>query len=173
MIKRTEFDNRVDYTLDGKFHREDGPAVEFANGNREWWINGIQVEPSVRHFPEEKRKTESEDLIYKSPLEPGQKYLLCTFPAADHVLDYEFLIGTPSLTVDGKIVVPSRSVFRVVNQFRGALSSCPQNQCGKVIHIRLQGLFTPDKTVEVDREGNFYYYGPTDGEIFIDGDNQF
>ena len=26
--------------LNGKYHREDGPALEFANGDREWWING-------------------------------------------------------------------------------------------------------------------------------------
>jgi len=24
----------------GKYHREDGPAIEYANGDREWWING-------------------------------------------------------------------------------------------------------------------------------------
>lgn len=24
----------------GRLHREDGPAVEFSNGNREWWQNG-------------------------------------------------------------------------------------------------------------------------------------
>ena len=23
----------------GKLHREDGPAVEYANGTKEWWIN--------------------------------------------------------------------------------------------------------------------------------------
>ena len=25
--------------LDGKFHREDGPAVEYANGNKFWYLN--------------------------------------------------------------------------------------------------------------------------------------
>ena len=24
----------------GKLHRVDGPAVEWANGTREWWLNG-------------------------------------------------------------------------------------------------------------------------------------
>jgi hypothetical protein len=24
----------------GKLHREDGPAIELANGTRSWWING-------------------------------------------------------------------------------------------------------------------------------------
>ena len=26
--------------LNGKLHREDGPAIEWANGSREWWLNG-------------------------------------------------------------------------------------------------------------------------------------
>ena len=91
MIKRTEFDNGAEYTLNGNLHREDGPAMELSNGDREWWNNGFLVEAPVSHVPEEKRKTESEDLIYKSPLEPGQKYLLCDFPAAEHVLDYDFM----------------------------------------------------------------------------------
>jgi len=25
--------------LNGKLHREDGPAIEFSNGNKEWWLN--------------------------------------------------------------------------------------------------------------------------------------
>jgi len=75
MIKRTEFDNGAEYTLNGNLHREDGPAMELSNGDREWWNNGFLVEAPVSHVPEEKRKTESEDLIYKSPLEPGHDYI--------------------------------------------------------------------------------------------------
>ena len=26
--------------LNGKLHREDGPAVEYANGSKEWYLNG-------------------------------------------------------------------------------------------------------------------------------------
>ena len=26
--------------LNGKLHREDGPAVECADGSKEWWLNG-------------------------------------------------------------------------------------------------------------------------------------
>ena len=29
--------------LDGKFHREDGPAIEYADGYKEWWLNGKQA----------------------------------------------------------------------------------------------------------------------------------
>ena len=45
-MKRIEYKVVVDedgdkfWYLDGKFHREDGPAVEWANGTKEWYING-------------------------------------------------------------------------------------------------------------------------------------
>jgi hypothetical protein len=29
-----------EWYLDGKIHREDGPAVEWVNGSKEWWLNG-------------------------------------------------------------------------------------------------------------------------------------
>ena len=29
--------------LNGKLHREDGPAVEFANGSKYWYINGKRL----------------------------------------------------------------------------------------------------------------------------------
>ena len=33
--------DRIEYYNDkGEIHRLDGPAVEFDNGDKEWWING-------------------------------------------------------------------------------------------------------------------------------------
>ena len=32
-------DQTIWRTKDGKFHREDGPAVEWANGDKSWYIN--------------------------------------------------------------------------------------------------------------------------------------
>ena len=29
--------------LNGKLHREDGPAVEWANGDKSWWLSSQQV----------------------------------------------------------------------------------------------------------------------------------
>ena len=29
-----------EWYLNGKCHREDGPAVEYADGGKEWWLNG-------------------------------------------------------------------------------------------------------------------------------------
>jgi len=33
-------DGRVEWRFEGLLHREDGPAVENANGDKEWWLNG-------------------------------------------------------------------------------------------------------------------------------------
>ena len=29
--------------LNGEYHREDGPAIEFANGNKSWYLHGKEV----------------------------------------------------------------------------------------------------------------------------------
>ncbi len=31
--------NKIWY-VNNEMHREDGPAIEFANGDKEWWVNG-------------------------------------------------------------------------------------------------------------------------------------
>lgn len=33
--------------LNDKRHREDGPAIEYSNGEVEYWINDFQVDPST------------------------------------------------------------------------------------------------------------------------------
>ena len=38
--ERLEFSDRVEYRLNGKLHREDGPAKEWADGDKEWWVDG-------------------------------------------------------------------------------------------------------------------------------------
>ena len=38
---KKEFDDRIEYRLpNGDLHREDGPAVEYSNGGKQWYING-------------------------------------------------------------------------------------------------------------------------------------
>jgi len=32
-----------EWYLNGKRHREDGPAVEYANGDKSWYLNGKEV----------------------------------------------------------------------------------------------------------------------------------
>lgn len=35
-------DGSKGWLLNGKFHREDGPAVEWADGTKQWFLNGKQ-----------------------------------------------------------------------------------------------------------------------------------
>lgn len=40
MLKIRSNGDKFWYNKQGKLHRLDGPAIEFANGDKEWWING-------------------------------------------------------------------------------------------------------------------------------------
>jgi hypothetical protein len=43
-----EYDNgEKHWYLDGKQHREDGPAVEYASGNKHWYLNGTKYSEQV------------------------------------------------------------------------------------------------------------------------------
>ena len=33
--------DRIEYKLNGKLHREDGPAIEYASGTKCWYLNGL------------------------------------------------------------------------------------------------------------------------------------
>lgn len=33
-------DNTRHYKVNGEYHREDGPAIEWGNGNKHWYLNG-------------------------------------------------------------------------------------------------------------------------------------
>ena len=38
------FDTRLGdkyWFLNGKRHRENGPAIEYGNGDKAWWLNGV------------------------------------------------------------------------------------------------------------------------------------
>jgi hypothetical protein len=39
-IQIIDFPDRTEYTRRGRFHRTDGPAIEFQNGSEEWFLNG-------------------------------------------------------------------------------------------------------------------------------------
>lgn len=32
-----------EWCINGKLHRENGPAVEYANGTKQWWVNGTFI----------------------------------------------------------------------------------------------------------------------------------
>ena len=35
------------WCLNGKLHREDGPAVEYSDGHKEWYLHGKKVHPET------------------------------------------------------------------------------------------------------------------------------
>lgn len=40
-IRRVDDEGTITYTLRGQAHREDGPAIEYTNGHKEWHIRGV------------------------------------------------------------------------------------------------------------------------------------
>jgi hypothetical protein len=36
-----KYGNRYWYNSQGQLHRKDGPACEYSNGTRAWWVNGM------------------------------------------------------------------------------------------------------------------------------------
>jgi len=38
-------DGSKEWCLHGKWHREDGPAIEWADGTKVWYLNGEEVHP--------------------------------------------------------------------------------------------------------------------------------
>jgi len=40
-------DGDKEWYLNDGLHREDGPAVEYADGDKEWFLNGKEVHPEV------------------------------------------------------------------------------------------------------------------------------
>lgn len=51
-------DGTKEWCLNGQFHREDGPAVEYANGYNEWWLNGKFISEA-----EHARRTSKETIL--------------------------------------------------------------------------------------------------------------
>ena len=37
------YNGTKEWRLNGEYHREDGPAIEWANGCKSWWLNDEEV----------------------------------------------------------------------------------------------------------------------------------
>ena len=59
------YDNGTrEWCLDGQIHREDGPAIEWADGGRSWFLNGKRVtEEEVMNPAKELTVAEIEKLL--------------------------------------------------------------------------------------------------------------
>jgi len=43
-IEIVKYYNRTDYILNGWRHRDDGPAIEYANGSKQYWYNWRRID---------------------------------------------------------------------------------------------------------------------------------
>ena len=69
--------------LNGKLHREEGPAIEYANGDKFWYLNGEEVtEEEVMGNKERKNMN-------------NQRTLPLVQPVSEMVRDYSFLSKQP------------------------------------------------------------------------------
>ena len=51
-----EYGTKVYYNAYGQIHREDGPAIEYLNGDKEWYLNGMEhTEQEFNNFFLKKR----------------------------------------------------------------------------------------------------------------------
>ena len=51
-------DGHKEWRLNGKLHREDGPAVEGANGYKAWYLNGKEVDKRIVKYMMLKKELE-------------------------------------------------------------------------------------------------------------------
>ena len=69
IVKIDEFGDKSWYR-NGKYHREDGPAVELANGDKYWYIEGMEY--TEKEFNKKMNKTCNGKIIEID----GIKYML-------------------------------------------------------------------------------------------------
>jgi thermostable 8-oxoguanine DNA glycosylase len=59
-VLQVNYDGTKCWLLNGELHREDGPAIEYANGYKEWYLNGISI--TEKEF-NKKHKAMSEEVF--------------------------------------------------------------------------------------------------------------
>ena len=76
-IKIREINGTKEWQLKGKYHREDGPAIEWADGSKAWYRNGKRHRvdgPAIEYVDGSKSWCLNGKFSYK--LEPIGEYLL-------------------------------------------------------------------------------------------------
>ena len=78
--------------LNGKLHREDGPAVEYPNGSKMWYLNGIEVtEETIGFIIKRKRKLALNywllwtDYVMNPTTERGRRYANRQYDKLEHI----------------------------------------------------------------------------------------
>ena len=76
---------RVCWYKDGLLHRLDGPAVEYTNGGKEWFINGVQyTEQEFNQWLEKKHLNEK---LHQTLDEKSQEKIVKIFNLANQEID--------------------------------------------------------------------------------------
>jgi hypothetical protein len=68
-------DGGKEWYVNGKLHREDGPAIEYADGGKEWWLNGKNL-TQEQFLARTKRKPKQASCSGKVVEVDGKKYKL-------------------------------------------------------------------------------------------------
>ena len=69
------------YYKDEGFHRDDGPAIERADGSKEWWFEGQYIYSNFEVFSKpafyENHSVDIQDVIdYHKPIDPRESYIV-------------------------------------------------------------------------------------------------
>ena len=116
------YENRTEWFLNGQLHREDGPAIEYAKGDKSWFLNGERHRedgPAIDYANGDKSwylngKLHRED---GPALEwaDGYKYWYLN---GEKLTEEEFLNRqSHSITIDGKKVSLSNESFNELTKF--------------------------------------------------------
>ena len=80
-------DGTKEWFLNGKRHREDGPAYEHPNGAKQWWLNGKlhrEDGPAIEHSDGTKQwflngKITTALEVFKQANDEQRKHMLCYY----------------------------------------------------------------------------------------------
>ena len=84
-------DGTKSWYLNGKLHRTDGPAIEYANGTKCWWVDGKRHRtdgPALEHANGDKEWLVNDKEI---TTKTAKKFMNCYPELVDQFLAYEAL----------------------------------------------------------------------------------
>jgi hypothetical protein len=91
------YENRTEWYYEGKLDRDDGPAIEYANGNKYWYKNG---------------KYHRDD----GPAFEGANWIKKWYLNGKEVTENE-VMGKHTLVIDGKTIALSNETFNNLKEF--------------------------------------------------------
>ena len=95
-----------DWYLNGKLHREDGPAVELADGSKAWWLNGKlhrEDGPAIEYADGFKRWHLNDEQLFTLTKEHLIKYMEANNLTVAHLFtDSDEIVRTSAAKYDWK-----------------------------------------------------------------------